>query len=75
MFEVQFFVFGLLSFAKIVKFEKISTPKVSRIQHINYPYTSKKIQHQPSKRKGKHEVALTYLLIPRQYSIVNVFIF
>ena len=28
MFEVQFFVFGLLSFAKIAKFAKISTPKV-----------------------------------------------
>ena len=28
MFEVQFFVFGLLSFAKIAKFAEISTPKV-----------------------------------------------
>ena len=33
MFEVQFFVFGLLSFAKIAKFAKISTRK----NYKNYP--------------------------------------
>ena len=36
MFEVQFFVFGLLSFAKIAKFEKISTPKVNQSYHKSH---------------------------------------
>ena len=34
MFEVQFFVCGILSFAKIVKFAKISTPKVYNIKLV-----------------------------------------
>ena len=31
MFELQFFVFGLLSFAKTAKFAKISTTKVVKV--------------------------------------------
>ena len=56
MFEVQFFVFGLLSFAKIAKFAKISTPKVtSDLFQNNF--------HQNVDDKLLHSLLLVKLLV------------
>ena len=53
MFEAQFFVFGLLSSAKIVKPSKISTPKV--LKHF-FVAMSKEIEIHKHYRKTKQKM-------------------